>query len=195
MRYGQRGPDERGAALIEAALLLPVLTVFTLGAVDVGLALSTAATETAATRNAARTAAIGYAAAGTATTSQRLVTDDVAAAVVASLGALDSVTPVGVVMYRVDPARANGEPTGGPPGPGLIGGCTDRCVRYLWSGSAMQYASGSWPDPDACGTTVDSVGVAVELTHHSSTGVLGDSRRLTARSVMRLEPLPSSQCG
>ena len=111
---------------------------------------------------------------------------------------LTSAEPVGMVIYKVDPASSDGAPTGGWPGSNatMSGGCTANCFRYTWSGSPkkMTYSSGDWATPDACGLTVDSIGVYVVIKHTYLTKILGDFTYVTGRTVMRLEPLPTDQC-
>ena len=189
-----RRRDERATALIEAAFVVPVLVVLVLGIMEFGLVFASTSTTTAGSRSGARLAAVSYAAAGTVATSQRTASDAVAAAVAADLKALNNATPVGLTIYKVDPTSTSGAPVGGYPGTGLTGGCTDRCIRYTWNGSSMIYSSGSWSDPDACGTTIDSVGVYVQVTHRYISGLIGSTRTVSGHTVMRLEPLATSQC-
>jgi hypothetical protein len=186
--------DERGAALIEAAFVIPVLVVIVLGIMEFGLVFASTSTATQASRSGTRVAAVQYAAAGTTSQAQRTATDSIAAAVSADLKGLGGATPVGIAIYKVDPASTSGLPVGGNPGANLVGGCTDRCVRYTWNGTTLAYSSGSWTDPDACGATIDSIGVYVQANHRYVTGLLGSTRTVTGKTVMRLEPLSTDQC-
>lgn len=186
--------DDRGAALVEAAFVIPALVVLVLGIMEFGLVFASTSTTTAASRSGTRVAAVQYAAAGTAASAQRTAADSVAAAVAADLKALNNATPVGMTLYKVDPSSTTGAPVGGFPGTGLSGGCTDRCLRYVWSNGTMAYSSGSWADPDACGATIDSVGVYVQVRHTYVTGLIGSTRTVSGHTVMRLEPLSTDQC-
>ena len=193
-----RRRPESGAALIEAAIILPVLMVFLLGIIEFGLVYATGATATGASRSGARLAATNYAPAKTSSTTRRAAADQIAAAVSADMKSLTSADPVGMVIYRVDPSSADGAPAGGWPGDNdtLSGGCSSDCFRYTWTGSpkTMTYASGDWALPDACGTTVDSIGVYVVVKHHYLTKLIGSDKYVNGRTVMRLEPLPTDQC-
>ena len=191
-----RGPsrDERATAIIEAAFVIPVLVVIVLGIMEFGLVFASTSTATQASRSGTRVAAVQYAAAGTTAQAQRTATDSIAAAVSADLKGLGGATPVGIAIYKVDPTSTSGLPVGGNPGVGMTGGCTDRCVRYTWNGTTMAYSSGSWTDPDACGATIDSIGVYVQVNHKYVTGLLGSTRTVTGKTVMRLEPLSTDQC-
>jgi Flp pilus assembly protein TadG len=55
----QRGRDERGAAVVEFALILPVLVLFVFGIVEFGRAYSARIELTAAVREGARAVALG----------------------------------------------------------------------------------------------------------------------------------------
>ena len=187
-------PDDRGAALVEAAFVIPALVVLVLGIMEFGLVFASTSTTTAASRSGTRVAAVQYAAAGTVASAQRTAADSIAAAVSSDLRALNNATPVGMTIYKVDPSSTTGAPVGGFPGASLSGGCTDRCMRYVWSNGAMAYSSGTWTDPDACGATIDSVGVYVQVRHTYVTGMIGSTRTVSGHTVMRLEPLSTDQC-
>jgi hypothetical protein len=102
-----------------------------------------------------------------------------------------------MAIYRVDPGSASGAPTGGFPGDNMVGGCSSNCMRFTWNPATeeMDYVSGSWSNPDACGATVDSIGVYVQARHNYITGTFGSERFVGGHTVMRLEPLPTDQCG
>ncbi len=173
-----------------------MLLVFLLGIIEFGLVYATGATATGASRSGARLAATSYAPAGTNSTAQRAAADGVAAAVTADLKSLASAQPVGMTVYKVNNATADGAPTGGFPGDNLAGGCSANCFRYTWDAgsSSMVYSSGGWAAPDACGTTVDSIGVFVQVKHNYLTKLIGNFRYVDGHTVMRLEPLPTDQC-
>ncbi len=196
--FRARRRDDSGAALIEAAIILPVLMVFLLGIIEFGLVYATGATATGASRSGARLAATAYAPAKTTSTTRRAAADQVAAAVSADLKNLTSADPIGMVLYRVDPNATDGAPVGGWPGNNdtMTGGCTTDCFRYSWSGNPkkMTWTSGDWAAPDACGTTVDNIGVYVLVKHHYLTGLIGKDKYVGGKTVMRMEPLPTDQC-
>jgi hypothetical protein len=177
--------------------VLPVLLVFLLGIIEFGLVYASGSTTTASSRSGARLAATSYATAGTPTTAQRDAADQIALATAADLKALSNATPIGMVIYRVNPSSADGAPVGGFPGDNLVGGCTTNCFRYTWNAGTneMDYVSGGWANPDACGATVDSIGVYVLVEHSYLTKLIGNTREVGAHTVMRLEPLPTDLCG
>lgn len=187
-----RHRGQQGAVLVEAALVLPVLFLFLIGIMEFGLVYASGATANGSTRSGARLAATNYATAGGTSSAQRLAADDIAAAVGADLETLSNAQPIGMTIYKV--TGADGGPAGGFPGDDLTGGCSSNCFRYRWNGSAMVYQSGGWSNPDACGPTVDSIGVFVQVRHDYLTDVIGSTRTVNGHTVMRLEPLPTDQC-
>ena len=189
-----RSRSQRGAALVEAALVLPLMVLLLVGILEFGLLFTSYSTTTASTRSGARIAATRYATATNATLKLQEA-DRSAASASADLQVLNNATPVGMVLYRVATA-STGAPAGGFPGANMSGGCTSNCIRYSWNASTqtMTRTGGTWAAPDACGFTVDSVGVFVQSRHDFITGVFGAQRYVGAHTVMRLEPLPTDQC-
>ena len=64
---------------------------------------------------------------------------------------------------------------------------------------ALHEAIGAvWTLVDACSTEgsrhIDDIGVMVEVDHENLTGVIGSNRLIRERTVLRLEPLPTTQC-
>ncbi len=180
--------------MVEAAIVLPVMVLVVMGIIEFGFAFGSASTANGASRSGSRLAAAAYATSGTISANQRAAADQIASTVSADLVGLTSADPVGLVIYRADPNSTSGEPVGGFPADDMVGGCTANCFRYAWDGSAMSYVSGSWPDPDACGLDLDSIGVYVQAKHFYITGIIGDHVYVDGHTVMRLEPLPSDQC-
>ena len=199
MAPGEQGarraaPGERGAVLVEAALVLPVLVLVVMGIIELGFAFASASTANGTSRSGARLAAAAYATAGTSSENQQAAADQIAATVAADLQNLTSAEAIGMTIYRVDPTATDGAPVGGYPDDNMVGGCSANCFRYTWNGTSMQPVGGSWPDPDACGTTLDSIGVFVQVRHDYITNFVGDFAYIDGHTVMRLEPLPTDQC-
>lgn len=196
IRRAAHGRGQRGAVLVEAALVLPVMILVVMGIIEFGFAFASSTTTTGASRSGARLGAAAYATAGTIPANQRTAADQIAATVSADLVGLTSAEPVGMTIYRADSASSDGAPIGGFPDDGMVGGCTTDCFRYLWDSATeqMKYDSGGWPDPDACGMNLDSIGVYVQAKHDYITGMIGDHVYVDGQTIMRLEPLPSDQC-
>lgn len=176
-------------ALTEAVFILPVLFAITLAVTEFGFYFSSSSTTIAASRDGAR-----YGTAFYATRADKLaVGDEIRGVVEEDLGVLTGQgVPVQMWIYKAAP--------GGLPIGGLA--CTDDCMRYTWDGSEFVFQPGSsaiWTVVDACATTaspeIDDIGVMVEVRHDLLTGVIGGSdRTIRERTVLRLEPLPTTQC-
>lgn len=180
--------SERGAALVEFALILPLLLVLTFGIIEYSQLFSAASTVSNATRSGARTAS--------AEPRQPAFASDAAAAVGTALSALPGSTPQELWVYRAT------QGTGLPDSGGFSSYCS-HCVVYRWDASTRKFNTASpvvngWPatDQNACGGTADEIGVYVKVVHAFVTKLFGTSKTLSSRTVMRLEPIPSSQqCG
>jgi hypothetical protein len=197
-------PDRRrgrGAVLVEAAFVLPVVLLTVFGVIEAGLFFATSSTTNNAARDGARYGAANFATSADRTVAADLIRDEV----VDSLGGLTSYgTPLTLWIYEADPA------TGNPADPS---GCTIRCFRYTWQGGTFTDRQGNWGtsgapggvnEVDACvgGTAgggnravggVDSIGVQVQVSYETVSGVIG-SRTISQHTVMRIEPLPNVQC-
>ncbi len=182
--------------LVEAALILPVMVLLVLGIMEFGLLFTSYSTTTASSRSGARLAATAYSQAGTNTTAQNAAAVQIAAAAAADLEVLNNAEPIGMVIYKVNPSSTNGAPYGGFPGANMSGGCTSSCIKFSWNAATETFTktSGSWTNADACGVSVDSIGIYIQARHDYISGILGSSRIVDGHTVMRLEPLPSDQC-
>jgi Flp pilus assembly protein TadG len=182
------GHRERGAVLVEAAVIFPVLIFIVLGICEYGLAYRNSLTVSSATRAGARTAS-ALARNGTFDT-------DTVDAVSAALTALPKGRWQEIWVYDAQtPAAINP----GMPDSGNFTTCT-KCVRFRWdpaanSGNGDWVADGGTWDPlsqNACAGTADYVGVYVKAEHKYVTKLFGSSRTLEDHTVMRFEPLPSA---
>lgn len=192
--------SDRGAALIEAAIILPVLMVFLLGIIEFGLVYATGATATGASRTGARLAVATFGPNKAAVTgSVQGPADLVADQVSGDLTALTSAVPIGMVIYK---ANSSGAPTGGYPSStaSMSGGCTADCMRYTWNTSTKKFTPSGGPGwnlstNDVClPASTASVGVWVLIRHSYLTKLIGQYNFVEGRTVMRLEPLPGDQC-
>ena len=175
---------DRGAVIVEAAVIMPVLVLLCFGVIEYGLAFKDSMVLADATRSGARVAS-----ALPRTPGYELTT---AGAVRASL--LTAVDANGIeylTIYRAD--KASGRPADG------LGfeGCQTDCWRYRWVGNDWVRDGGSSWDAtaqSACGSEAhtDYVGVYVRYTHGFVTSFFDTTMTLTDRTVMRLEPIPAS---
>jgi hypothetical protein len=176
--------DERGAALIEAAIVLPLILVLVFGALDFSVAFNQSGTLAAATRAGARTASTlvkdpGYAV-------------KAANAVAAALQTIGPTQVDEVWIYKPAPGP------GSAPIGGSFASCSD-CVGYRWVPATRRFDTSNpmgsmWAAhaqnacPDVANDTPDRVGVYVRGHHDFVVKLFGATRTLTARTVMRLEP-------
>src|SRR4051794_19696047 len=87
-----RRRTQRGAALVEAAIVLPVLVTITLGVIEIGFIFKDSLTISSAVRSGARIGAVD----GTNTTADF----DILSAVKSGSGALNSTAIQAVVVYK-----------------------------------------------------------------------------------------------
>jgi hypothetical protein len=180
---------QRGAALVEAAIVFPVLMTLVFGMLEFALVFMNASTVAGATRSGVR--------AGSASPRVAGYEQGVLTAVTTALKSRSSATPQEVWIYKADPA--SGLPLGG--NLSSPSGCpANSCGRWVWSGSAWTQASATMWAPSsqsaclapASSTYPDSLGVYVKVQHSLITRLFGSSFTLSDKSVMRLEPIPSS---
>ena len=166
-------------------MIVPLLVVLFFGVLEFGLLFRNSHTINHASRAGARVAsalprADGY-------------QDSVAATVAASIqGSLPSGTVERLVIFKADP-------TTGTPVDGDFVSCST-CWKYDWDEPTDSWVLADlvaqWPaaDQSACGslTDTDYVGVYVEGRYEWATGLFGAEKTLTEKTVMRLEPLPST---
>ena len=161
-------------------MIFPILMLITFGIIEFGMAYGNAATVSSATRSGARLGATGY----TGSADKPAFVATIGTAVSDDLSALSSGTPVEMWVYRA----TTGIPTA----------CTaaNRCWLLTWNTTTKKWGTpvGGWSDPDACGTTLDSIGVYVKAQHKFFSGFFGSSKIITYRTLVRVEPLPSDQC-
>ncbi len=187
------GSKSRGAAIIEAALITPVLFLFVFGAIEIGILMSSISATSSSARDGARHASANLGPA----VSRQIVANEVAVIVEQDLRAMTGFgTPVELWVYRSrnDTAAAEGYPVGTT---SFTQGCTTDCYRYRWDAPTRRFVNDGAEDwvVDACVGTdgIHSVGVYVRVAHRSPVGLFG-SRTLREHSNVRIEPLPLAQC-
>ena len=184
MGLSRRGRDERGAVLVEAAIVIPILMMITLGIIEYGGAYREDSTVAAATRAGARVAsALSKTDFGVTTgqTDSGVVTANAVASVLQSLGAT---APQQIWIYQVNSSASCAPPT--------FSGCTYKIGYGNWSSTSKSFStsllpgSTAWPatKQSACaGGTIDQIGIWVTVNHTAVTRMFGpDGRSPDARS-------------
>jgi hypothetical protein len=180
------GEGERGAVIVEFAILLPLLLLITFGIVEYSSAYHDASLTADATRAGGR---VGSAMATNASYSSSIVD-----AVNSALSTLPSDAPQELWIYK---ANANGYPGTGT----SFSNCATNCIRYTWNSAAKAFdaskpSGGGWPasSQQVCNQPFDELGVYLKINHDFVTKFFGPSLTITDHSVFRLEPVPSSLC-
>ncbi|HEY7135103.1 MAG TPA: TadE/TadG family type IV pilus assembly protein [Acidimicrobiia bacterium] len=179
---GRAERSERGAALVEAALILPLVLLIVFGALEFSSLYKDAAVVSSAARAGGRIAS--------AEPRNGQMPVDVASAVATAISNLPATSPQQLIVYD--------------------GSCSDptacaNSVSFTWNSSTKSWNTGSYTAPgwiasqNVC-TTNDSqwarIGVYVKAQHPFITGLFGTgaSKTLTSKAVFRVEPVPSLQC-
>jgi|SRR5690242_6939423 Flp pilus assembly protein TadG len=192
-RVGKRAQrSERGAALVEAALIIPLILLIVFGAIEYGFAFKDAAAVAGAARSGARIAS--------AEPRDPNMPQDAATAVATALHNFPHVPSPEIWVYL---SGDNGYPLG----TSNFASCGLDCVKYTttWNTSTDSFQlntpTGSIPinDEHVCPTdsaaTWSRVGVYVKATHQKIiTNLLPSPTTLTDHAVFRLEPVLSSKC-
>jgi Flp pilus assembly protein TadG len=189
-RVGATRNDERGAAIVEAAIIIPLLLILVFGAIEFGIGFRDAAAVAASTRGGARIAS-------TLTSS-----DDTTFATNTALAVSDALkdqissTPLELYVYHAS------DTTGNPVSGSLSGGACNECFYFKWNTTSKTWTLQSGPSAwtqaarlnDACNGTLPAVGVYVKAQLKSLTGLFGASRTTDQKTAMRLEPVSVDQC-
>jgi TadE-like protein len=183
---GHRRRGERGNALVEAAIVTPLIMMLVLGLVEFAMLAKDNMTISNGSRAGARV--------GSAAGTDPLADYNILKAVQGATGGMASIEQV--IVYRAS------SPTGAVPSACLTGAVGGTCNVYDGSDLAISQAtfqSGGYAKDDswAAATRVtsqsapggpDYLGVYVKGTHNSVTHLILNSRAVKDDVIMRLEP-------
>jgi Flp pilus assembly protein TadG len=181
LRRRDQRRDQRGAVLVEAAFVFPILVLLVFGVIEYGMTFKDSLTLSSSTRAGVRTAS----------SLARVDTygADTVAAVSVAMEAISNDAPQTLVIFKA----VNGKPMG------TVDSCTS-CLRYTWnqSTSAWGAPTGTWSalTHNACvgsNGPPDEVGVYIKARHTFLTGLFGDGITLTDTTIMRFEPRTISE--
>ncbi len=184
-----RGDD--GAAMVEAAIVMPLLMLLVFGIIEWGLAFLTATSTNSAARSGARTAS--------ALTLNTTYADQARLAVESNLsGAIPFATPLEMWVYEVPYTNPVGSPY---PSGQTSWVCGTNCIKYTWNPATGHFENpqGAWPAASmvVCGVPpdqFDSVGIYLKVRHNFVTNFFGSSKIIAEHTIMRLEPQPADSC-
>ena len=186
----RRASGERGAALVETAILIPVVLMITFGLIEFSSAYQSSSTATAASRVGGPNRVGGGAAPDLRDRRRRRGRDRVEA--------VPADEPVEMWIYQ---ANDNGLP--GRRRFDRLQHVHDQVHQvHLALGDAERStprtraaAAGRYTQQNACNPSDwDSVGVYVKLNHKFLTRLFGANITLTDHAVFRLEPAPTQLC-
>jgi len=178
---------ERGAALVETALLMPMVILLTFGLLEFSSAYQSSSVASASVRAGARVAS-----------AEALLPTyalDAATATATSLHGVASNEPIEMWVYKANTST-------GYPSSGNFTTCSTNCIKYTWLPATRLFdtanpGGGGWPaaTQNACNSSQwDSVGVYVKLNHKFVTKLFGANITLADHAVFRLEPAPTQLC-
>jgi Flp pilus assembly protein TadG len=180
---------ERGAALLEFALVAPILLLLIFGAIEYGMFFKDYLTVSNTTRTGARVAS----AAGSDADADYQIIQAVKAAATALPGGANAIQELSIYKST----SAGGKPTATCQTTSSV---TDSCNTYTasaFSQPSSKFGCGAGSlDSAWCPTTrqdsqaigPDYIGVWVKTTHGFITKLFGSSRTITDDVVMRIEP-------
>jgi hypothetical protein len=179
--------SEEGVTVVEAAFVLPVVILVFFAIIEFGLLFSAVATTSSSSRAGARFGSANFAVASDKQVAANKIRDEVQANLTARTNLDD---PEVLWVYK---ATSTGTPIGGS-----FATCATSCFKYTWDTATKtfvtQTGSTAWSTPDACGATIDELGVFIQLKHTLVSGFFQPSRTVKEYTTVRLEPIPLDQC-
>jgi TadE-like protein len=180
----ERG-GERGAALVETVIIMPLVLLIVFGIIEFSSAYHDASVTADASRAGGRIASAQARNPDYAT--------NAAAAVAAALRTLPKDSPQELWIYKAN--------TKGYPGSGTdFSSCGASCIRFTWNKDTSDWntttVGGGWvaSTHQVCAEPFDQIGVYVKIRHDFVTKLFGATLDLDDHSVFRFEPTPSAVC-
>jgi hypothetical protein len=177
---------DRGAVLVEAVLLMPVLILVVFGIIEWSSAYHDSSVTADAARAGGRIASVESLDPNYAT--------DAAASVGEVLQSLPSNEPQQMWVYKANASGYPGNETS-------FASCTTNCIKYVWQPASKTFDTAApqgsgWPaaSQQVCTEPFDSVGIWVQVQHDFITNMFGASVMESDHSVYRLEPTSLAAC-
>jgi len=204
-RRRKRGRSERGAVVVEAALVTPILLILMLGIIEMALLMKDDVALTSAVRTGGRTASANASAgpggvneggdcvAPCSPANVPMFAQLAANAIARGGSALPKDSIQELWVYKANDKGypgANGQ---------KVWACGSNCVKFKWVDAKDQfrYVSGSWisSSVNACANnSPDAVGIYMKAQHDFLTGFFTNHVMIEDHSVFAFEPLPTLTC-
>jgi hypothetical protein len=202
-RFGAR--SERGAVVVEAALVTPLLMALLLGIIEMALLMRDDVALTSAVRNGGRTASANAGAGPGGVNEGGDCTSPCSPAnapMFAQLAA-NAIQTAGTALPKDSIQelwvyKANDKGFPGANGSTAMT-CGTNCVKYKWvpAKDQFRYSSGTWTSStvNACANnSPDSIGIYLLAKHDFISGFFGQSVNIEDHAVFTFEPLPTISC-
>lgn len=181
---------ERGAAAVEAAIILPMVLLIFFAIVEFGLVFKDWLGVVSATRAGARTASAMSTNGGS--TDPYFFATQAAAQMAATSTAIDRSTVTAVWIYQANP---DGTPVGGN---ASFTSCSV-CDKYVWNGTTFApttQMSFPYSSLNTCSNVLNRtrIGVYMQAQHQAITGFIFQSLTLSEHVVMIVEPQAGVGC-
>lgn len=200
--------SERGAVVVEAALVTPLLMALILGIIEMALLMKDDVALTSAVRNGGRIASANAAAGpgGVNEGGDCVSPCSPANAPMFAQLAANAIQSAGTALPRDSIQelwiyKANDKGFPGANGSTAMT-CSTNCVKYKWvpAKDQFRYYSGSWTSStvNACANStappIDVLGVYMLARHDFVSGFFGKSVNIEDHAVFTFEPLPTLTC-
>ena len=211
--FGARSRSERGAVVVEAALVTPLLMILLLGIIEMALLMKDDVSLTSAVRNGGRIASANAGAGpggAAADDGSCLSPCSPANAPMFAQMAANAIQQAGTALPKdsiqelwIYKANSRGYPcalsSGCETNTSTLMTCGANCVKYKWMSTKdeFRYFSGTWlsKSVNACANNnPDSVGVYMKARHGFLTGFFTNSVTVEDHAVFTFEPLPTLSC-
>lgn len=186
MRRWRSGED--GAALVETAILLPIVLLIVFGIIEFSSAFNDASVTSDASRAGGRIAS--------AQARNPSYATNAAESVAAALKTLPADAPQELWIYR-----ANDDGFPGADGNESFDTCATKCISFAWKSDVKDWdydltGGDGWDfsEHQVCAEPFDQIGIYVKIRHDFITGLFGATIDLDDHSVFRFEPTPSAVC-
>lgn len=177
---------ERGAALVETVIVIPLVLLIVFGIVEFSAAYHDASVTSDASRAGGRIAS--------AQARNPAYATNAAESVAAALKTLPANAPQELWIYK---ANNHGYPGTSDD----FVSCTTKCIRFQWDTESDDWnydapTGDGWLSSthQVCAEPFDQIGIYVKIRHEFVTNLFGATIDLDDHAVFRFEPTPSAVC-